>query len=68
MCVLRQDFPRAEPKDQRLEEIYGVSVLGCSSSARTASETSLKGDGEVLRSTAYRNWMCVIRQDFPRNK
>lgn len=27
MCVLRQDFPRGEPKVKRLEEIYGVSVV-----------------------------------------
>lgn len=40
MCVLRQDFPRGEPKVKRLEEIYGVLVLGWVSSAKTAHETS----------------------------
>lgn len=28
MCVLRQDFPRDEPKVQRLEEIYGAVEFG----------------------------------------
>lgn len=34
-------------------------IFRCSSSARIASEASLKGEGEVLRSTACQHWGVV---------
>lgn len=64
MCVLSQDFPRAEPKVQRLEEIYGavefgivllggVRLFDCRSSIKTAHETSTTCAIEWVQSTVY---------------
>ena len=68
MCVLRQDRQRGEPEGRRRgAAVYGVSVLGCSSSVRIVQEVS---DSEVdwKQSTACQLLMSVLRQDYQRGE
>ena len=66
MCVLRQDRQRGKlERRRRVAAVYGVSVLGCSSSDRIANETSTRCEVELISYRSYMYWIkCIFMINY----